>query len=73
MTARKADLTKREQQILGLLAEGWTNDEIAAPLEISPNTVKTHVARILEKLGVGDRRKAGRIAAGRDGAAGGDG
>lgn len=44
-------VTDREYEVLGLLAEGLANKEIARRLECSPNTVKTHVARLYEKLG----------------------
>ena len=48
-------VSDREYEVLTLLAEGRSNKEIANKLEVSPNTVKTHVARVYEKLGV-DRR-----------------
>lgn len=43
-------VTDREYEVLTLLAEGLANKEIARRLEVSPNTVKTHVARLFEKL-----------------------
>jgi DNA-binding NarL/FixJ family response regulator len=53
--AALADLTRREREILALVAAGLTNAEIAERLVISPLTAKTHVARILAKLGCHDR------------------
>jgi len=52
------DLTEREREILGLLAEGMRNDEIAAKLFISPQTVQTHVRNILGKLRVHSKLEA---------------
>ncbi|MGI6374406.1 MAG: response regulator [Anaerolineae bacterium] len=51
-------LTDRETQVLRLVAEGLTNQEIAGRLFISPTTVKTHVQNTLIKLGVSDRTQA---------------
>ena len=48
-------LTEREREILGLVAEGLSNDEIAGRLFLSPLTTKTHVSRILTKLEARDR------------------
>ncbi|MBI4790282.1 MAG: response regulator transcription factor [Chloroflexi bacterium] len=51
-------LSLRETEILELIAQGRTNREIAAQLVVSENTIKTHVARILEKLGASTRSEA---------------
>jgi DNA-binding NarL/FixJ family response regulator len=52
---RWATLTDREQEIAALVAEGLSNDEIAARLVISPATARTHVSRAMLKLGARDR------------------
>jgi len=52
---RSLGLTARECEILDLLASGQSNKELARTLGISPNTVKTHVARVFEKLEVQKR------------------
>src|SRR4051812_45058313 len=51
-------LTNREREILALLADGLGNKQIAARLGISPNTVKTHVELLFERLGVSSRAEA---------------
>jgi DNA-binding CsgD family transcriptional regulator len=56
--AHPAGLTRREQEVLALLAEGRTNDAIADALVISPKTVDHHVSAVLAKLGVSNRREA---------------
>jgi len=56
-------LTPRELEVLQLLAAGQANKEIARALGVSPNTVKTHLARLFEKLGASSRTEA--IAQGR--------
>lgn len=55
-------LTRREQEILVLIAEGKTNQEIAQMLYIAPGTVRVHVHSILQKLDVRDRTQAAVIA-----------
>jgi DNA-binding CsgD family transcriptional regulator len=51
-------ISEREFEVLGLLAAGHSNKEIAARLDVSPNTVKTHVARLFDKLDAKRRTEA---------------
>jgi DNA-binding NarL/FixJ family response regulator len=55
MPAGLDELTAREREVLLLVADGLSNSEIAGALYLSPLTAKTHVSRILTKLGVRDR------------------
>src|SRR6266851_3089240 len=64
-TAAKApapDLTKLENEILTLLVEGDSNREIAVKVHLSPNTIKSHVRQLLQKLDVGNRTELARKA-----------
>jgi len=55
MTARRYSLTRREGQLVTLLAQGLKNKEIATALNISEGTVKVYLSRLFQKLGVKDR------------------
>src|SRR5215831_10689626 len=57
-----AALTDRESEVLRLLAKGCSNREIAGRLQISENTTRIHVSRILDKLAVEDRTQAVLVA-----------
>ncbi|MFJ1551253.1 response regulator [Streptomyces sp. NPDC088246] len=68
-TGRGSTLTERERDVLGLIADGRSNREIARALVLSEKTVKTHVSNILMKLDLSDRTQAALWAV-RHGAAG---
>ncbi|PXY27407.1 response regulator transcription factor [Prauserella muralis] len=59
---RRLGLSEREVEVLQGIAAGHTNGEIAERLFVSTDTVKTHVQRLLAKLGVGDRSAAVNVA-----------
>jgi len=61
-------LTKREKEILRLVSEGLTNDEIGKKIFISEKTVKTHLTNIFDKLKVNNRFKAALLIMGKRGA-----
>ena len=56
--ASRAELTPREKQVLGLLAQGMSNKELMSALTLSQATVKLHVSNVLSKLEVEDRTQA---------------
>lgn len=57
-----ADLTEQELQVLGLVARGMTNREIARALHLSEGTVRNYVSAILSKLGLSNRAEAAAYA-----------
>jgi DNA-binding NarL/FixJ family response regulator len=59
---RVAALSARERQVLALVGEGWSNDQIARRLAIAPGTVKVHVGSILTRLDVRNRVQAAVLA-----------
>jgi DNA-binding NarL/FixJ family response regulator len=65
------ELTRREREVLKLIAAGYSNKRIALELEIAEKTVKTHVGHLLAKLGVTDRTQAALLAVRRGLASGG--
>jgi len=62
LTRTRIDITPREHDVLRLVVEGLPNKQIAQRLGIGEKTVKTHVSRVLAKLGVADRTQAAVLA-----------
>ncbi len=60
--ATRLGLTDREAEVLGFIAAGWSNQEIADALFISRKTVSVHASNIFDKLGAGNRSEAAAIA-----------
>ncbi len=58
VSGRAEELSKRELELLGLIAEGLSNQDIAERLFLSPHTVKVHVRNIFSKLDVSTRTQA---------------
>jgi DNA-binding NarL/FixJ family response regulator len=58
----RVELTRREREVLELIAAGYSNKRIAFELAIAEKTVKTHVGHLLAKLGVADRTQAALLA-----------
>ncbi len=65
-TAARSDLTEREREVLGLLADGLSNAAIASTLSVSVHTVRNHIANLSAKLGAHSKLEALSIAV-RDG------
>ncbi|MCL1475681.1 response regulator [Argonema antarcticum] len=61
-TGNVANLSQRELEVLKLMVEGYSNPQIASSLYLSPNTIKTHVRGIMNKLSVDDRVQAAVVA-----------
>ncbi|MGQ9869397.1 response regulator transcription factor [Leptodesmis sp.] len=61
-SAPVGQLSQRELDVLKLIVEGYSNQEIAAALYLSPNTIKTHIRGIMNKLAVDDRVQAAVVA-----------
>ncbi|MHC5598431.1 MAG: response regulator transcription factor, partial [Nostoc sp.] len=61
-TTNTANLSGRELEVLKLMVDGLSNPEIAEKLYLSPNTIKTHVRGIMNKLAVDDRVQAAVVA-----------
>jgi DNA-binding NarL/FixJ family response regulator len=61
-TGTVGQLSQRELEVLKLMVDGYSNPEIAAALYLSPNTIKTHIRGIMNKLAVDDRVQAAVVA-----------
>ena len=61
MSGNPGRLTSREKEVLAFLTAGKSNAEIAASLNISPSTVKSHLSSIFSKLDVTNRTEAGLV------------
>jgi DNA-binding NarL/FixJ family response regulator len=61
-SAPVGQLSQRELDVLKLIVEGYSNQEIATALYLSPNTIKTHIRGIMNKLAVDDRVQAAVVA-----------
>ncbi|RAW85211.1 HTH-type transcriptional regulator MalT [Photorhabdus laumondii] len=55
---RNSPLTQREWQVLGLIYSGYSNDQIAAELDVATTTIKTHIRNLYQKLGIANRQEA---------------
>jgi len=58
--SRTSSLTPREHEVLGLVAQGWSNTGIARRLWLAPRTVETHVSSIMAKLDLGGTDETNR-------------
>lgn len=58
ISSKKVNLTKREEQIIRLVARGWSNSKITSELTVAPTTLRNHIANIYKKLGVHTRVEA---------------
>jgi len=62
LTGEANKLTARETEVLALMAEGLTNQQIAEVLSVAPSTIKSHVQNVILKLGASDRTQAAVLA-----------
>jgi DNA-binding NarL/FixJ family response regulator len=61
LTGEASNLTARETEVLALMTEGLTNQQIAEVLSVAPSTIKSHVQNVILKLGASDRTQAAVI------------